>query len=67
MELRLLVQMVMEAHRYEPTSFEMPSRGSAGFCNACVAGAMALSVRLWLDGIDFGDKCLTGARAEPSV
>lgn len=31
MELSLLVQVVMEAYRYEPTSFEMPSWGSVSF------------------------------------
>lgn len=67
MELRLLVQAVMEAYRYEAASFEMPSWGSVSSCDVSVVGAMALSVRLCLDGIDFGDKCMTDARAEPLV
>lgn len=56
--------MVMEAHRYEPTGFEMPSWGCVSFSNICVAGAMALSAGLCLDGIDFRQKCITDARAE---
>lgn len=66
MEFRLLVQMVMEAYRYEPTSFEMPSQGSVSFCNLRVAGAMALRIRLWLDGNDVGRKCIMDA-LEPLV
>lgn len=64
MESRLLVQMVREAYRYELTSFEMPSWGCVSFCNVCIAGAMALSVRLWRVGNDFGYKCIMDARAE---
>lgn len=59
--------MVMEALRYEPTSFEMPSWGSDSCCNVCVSGAMEISVRLGLDGINFTYRCIKAAKAEPSV
>lgn len=67
MELRLLVQAVMEAYRYGLTSFEMPSWGSVSSCDVSVAGAMALSARVCLGGTDFGAKCMIDARAEPLV
>lgn len=59
--------MVMEAFKYEPTSFEMLSWGSDSCCNVCVSGAMALTVRLGLDGINFRYSCIRDAKAEPSV
>lgn len=57
----------MEAYRYGLTSFEMSSWGSVSSCDESVAGAMALSARVCLDGIDFGGKCMMDARAERLV